>query len=269
MIRLRDVSLPAATQGQLNKLQRGIDSVADYEEKVAAAKTQFARHNRADNPSFRVVRSSLTEMCSGARRCGYCEDSCADEVEHIKPKALYPEAVFVWENYLYACGPCNGLKNNKFAVFSATTGRLTNVTRKKGDPIVPPAPGDAVLIDPRREDPLEFMELDLMGTFYFLPIARPGSKEYRRANYTIEVLRLNERDVLPTARREAYGSYRARLSEYITKREGGAPENRLNALVQALQRMGHPTVWKEMKRQHRLLSELQELFEQAPEALDW
>lgn len=35
---------------------------------------------------FADVRRVLDEMCSGPRRCGYCEDSCADEIEHIRPK---------------------------------------------------------------------------------------------------------------------------------------------------------------------------------------
>lgn len=95
-------------------------------------------------------------MCSGSRRCLYCEDSCADEVEHIKPQDLYPEFVFVWENYLYACGPCNGGKNNAFAVFDPATGATIIVTRKRGDPVTPPAVGTDVFINPRTEDPLQY-----------------------------------------------------------------------------------------------------------------
>jgi hypothetical protein len=208
-------------------------------------------------------------MCSGARRCGYCEDSAADEVEHIKPKDLYPETTFIWENYLYACGPCNGPKNNQFAVFASATGKLIDVARKRNDPIVPPTPGDPVLIDPRREDPLAFMELDLLGTFYFLPIGPVDSRDYVRATYTISVLRLNDRDYLPVARAEAYRSYRARLSEYITRRGRRASRRHLDDLVRAVRRMGHPTVWREMKRQHKSSPELNDLFQQAPEALNW
>ena len=72
----------------------------------------------SSNPTFRKVRESLTRMCSGAQRCVYCEDSVGDEVEHIEPKDLYPCLVFLWTNYVYACGRCNGGKSNKFAVVS-------------------------------------------------------------------------------------------------------------------------------------------------------
>jgi hypothetical protein len=199
----------------------------------------------------------------------YCEDSCADEVEHIKPKDLYPESTFLWDNYVYACGPCNGPKNNHFAVFSIATGLQADVTRGRLGPVVEPEPGSPVLINPRWEDPLKFMELDLVDTFLFLPTKPKGSKDFERADYTIRVLKLNERDVLLKARKEAYDSYEARLSRYITLRDEGEPVIKLKKRVRALKRMQHPTVWKEMKRQHSLIPTLNQLFADAPEALAW
>jgi hypothetical protein len=149
------------------------------------------------------------------------------------------------------------------------TDELIDVTRKHGDPVKPPKKGNPALINPREENPSDFMKLDLRGTFYFLPTPKQGTKEYNRADYTIRVLRLNDRDYLQVARAEAYGSYRARLSEYIEKRDKGSSEKELNALINALKRMQHPTVWQEMKKQSGLIPELQKLFNQAPEALNW
>jgi uncharacterized protein (TIGR02646 family) len=269
VIQLPKVSLSKEAKAGLKRLQNKINKNADYTKRVESAKTAFSNQNKPENKTFKVVRETLTMMCPGARRCGYCEDSVADEVEHIKPKDLYPEVVFVWENYLYACGPCNGPKNNQFAVLSKTTGELIEVTRKHADPVKPPKKGNPALINPRKENPFDFLALDLLGTFFFLPTANEGSKEYIRADYTIKVLRLNDRDYLQVARGEAYGSYRARLIEYIRKRDEGTPEKELKALIDALKRMGHPTVWQEMKRQNRLIPELQRLFNQAPEALAW
>ena len=269
MIRLPDVPLPAETRRELERLQTKIDSVVVYADRVAEAKRTFSVNNRRDNATFRVVRRKLTEMCSGARRCGYCEDSAADEVEHIKPKDLYPEETFRWDNYLYACGPCNGPKNNRFAVFESATGAYVGVSRKRGETVKAPVNGEMVLISPRREDPLAYMELDLIDTFFFLPTADEGSTDHQRATYTIEVLRLNDRDLLLQARAEAYGSYRARLYEYIKKRDSGASSDQLRTLTQALQCMQHPTVWREIKRQRESIPELSRLFAQAPEALEW
>lgn len=148
MIRLPALILPPTERRMLARYQKEVDDQPSYAERVRAGERQFKSRNRSSNHTFQVVRSKLHEMCSGARRCCYCEDSCADEVEHVRPKSLYPEQVFVWENYLYACGPCNGPKNNRYALFLQTDRKLVHVTRTKDDPIEPPPTGIHVLIDP-------------------------------------------------------------------------------------------------------------------------
>ncbi|HAG81542.1 MAG TPA: hypothetical protein DCL61_10315 [Cyanobacteria bacterium UBA12227] len=272
MIQLPNLTLLKTAQDKLDSWQNEINSIVDYADRVKQAKTSFARYNKSNNSTFREVRQVLTKMCCGCRRCGYCEDSVADEVEHIKPKDIYPEAVFLWENYLYACGQCNSPKNNKYAVFSYATGQLTEVSRKRSDPVIEPEAGDPVLINPRIEDPLKFLEIDLIDTFYFLPSHSPDSRNYQRAYYTINVLRLNDRDYLVEAREEAFKNYQARLEQYITQKQAGATPDQLNHLISAIQRMQHPTVWKEMQRQQhfiRHLNHLKKLFDLAPEALTW
>jgi uncharacterized protein (TIGR02646 family) len=209
-------------------------------------------------------------MSRGARRCMYCEDSVADEVEHFRPKDFYPEMVFAWNNYLYACGPCNGGKNNRFPIISALTGKIVHLSRAAGAPVVAPEAGNPALLDLRLEDPLDHLQLDLLGTFLFQPRdPNPGSLTYSRAEQVIEVLALNSRDYLRRAREEAFDSYLARLDRYVTRREDGIAQEKLDLLRKALQRMGHPTVWEEMKRQWQNIPELQILFGYAPEALTW
>lgn len=267
MIKLRNVRLPAKANAQLKIWQTQIDGVGNYAAQVAVADKEFSRRNRKRNPTFREVRAALTRMCSGERRCCYCEDSQANQVEHIKPKSLYPEVVFVWSNYLYACAICNPPKNSRFAVFDAT-GNFRDVTRQTNAPIMPPPKGKSVLINPRREDPTKWMQLDLLGTFQFVPTVPAGSREFQRVEYTIRLLDLN-RDLLPEARERAFGDYRARLYEYIEKRDAGASAKQLKLLVRAIQTMPHPTVWFEMKRHWQKVGELKMLFTNAPEALNW
>ncbi len=269
MIQLPDLPLLTTTQDKLERWQQTIDSITVYSDRVSKGKSPFSLYNKPRNHTFKQVRDVLTKMCSGARRCAYCEDSVADEVEHVKPKDLYPESVFVWENYLYACGPCNGPKNNQFSVFSSLTGDFTNVARGRSVPIVPPEAGNPVLINPRLENPLDFLQLDLVDTFYFLPHYGLNTNNHKRAEYTINILRLNDRDYLVAARAEAFDSYRARLSEYISSQSLGVGEAQLDKRVKALQRMQHPTVWREMQRQQTLIPELSDLFDQAPEAISW
>jgi len=261
--------LPKAAREKLREYQDEIDALTDYEARVEQAKQSFASRNQKGNATFDAVKKTLTAMCSGARRCAYCEDSVADEVEHIRPKNLYPEDVFVWPNYLYACGPCNGPKNDHYAVFARPSGVTTEVSRPPRAPILPPSPGDPVLINPRIEDPCAFLALDLRNTFWFVPKASRGTKDFERADYTIKTLGLNARDYLPKARQQAFKDYKAHLSQYRTSLEQGAPVKRLRQLERDIRERGHPTVWVEMKRQHDRLPSLRDLVRAVPQALTW
>ncbi len=266
MIKLPNVRLPMEISLRLNEWQAEVDTAGDYAAQVATAKKLFDRYVRKNE--FGTIRQSLARMCSGPRRCCYCEDSVADEVEHIKPKDLYPSHVFVWLNYLYACGRCNGGKRERFAVF-ARTGEFKDITRPRNVPVVPPIKGKPVLIDPRREDAMTWLQLDLQDTFDFAPRSLPGTQEYERAKYTIEILKLNVRDELRRARVRAYENYRARLHEYIVHLDHRVSQTRLKSLRDGLKRESHPTVWAEMKRQRSFIKELNDLFAKVPETLNW
>jgi hypothetical protein len=267
MLQLPTVPLAAPALAQLEGWQGGVDGKLTYVEQVAEAKAKFKQRNKGPNKTFQAVKIALTAMCSGARRCIYCEDSVADEVEHMAPKDLYPQKVFAWDNYVYACGSCNGPKNNHFGVIDAN-GALIDVTRKPKAPIVPPVPGSPALINPRVEDALAFFDLDLLGTFVL--DVKPGlpAAVRTRATYTRDVLDLN-RDVLLKARRNAYGSFRARLVEYRVNRDGGGAATQLSAMRTGFEEMPHPTVFAEMKRLHTRIPDLKAIFASVPEALAW
>jgi len=206
---------------------------------------------------------------AGACRCAYCEDSAADEVEHIRPKDLYPQVVFAWGNYIYACGPCNGPKGSHFAVFVEGTVGPVEVARKPKAPIVPPLGGAPALIEPRIEDATKLMFLDLRETYFFIPLAAKGTRDHARADYTIRTLGLNIRPLLPRARRQAFLAYVAHVRHYQRERDNKAATARLVQLREVVQQYQHPTVWREMQRQREKLPELQALFADVPEAADW
>lgn len=269
MILLPDIALTDAAAEGLGGLQAEVDAAGSYAEQVVEGKRLFELRNVRGNAVFDEVKRALTEMCSGARRCAYCEDSAADEVEHIRPKDLYPHVVFTWSNYVYACGPCNGPKASHFAVFAEGPAQPIEVARKRWDPILPPRDGDPVLIDPRAEDATKLMSLDLRETYFFIPLAAEGTRDHARAEYTIRTLRLNIRDELPRARRQAYRDYVANVRHYQHERDAEASAARLVELREAVQRRQHPTVWREMQRQREQLPELQALFADVPEATTW
>lgn len=268
MIRLEDLPLPDRQLTALAEFQAEVDGAGDYAVRVAEAKRLFSLRNTRDNVTFQVVKQTLTRMCCGVRRCVYCEDSLADEVEHIKPKALYPEEVFHWPNYVYACGPCNGPKNSKFAVLEPESGELLRVTRRRGAPVTPPPPGEAALINPRCEDPLEYLQLDLIDTFTFAP--RPGLDERRkhRVEYTIEILYAS-RDDLQETHAAAYRDFLAHLRAYTRRRLEGADAEELAELKRETLGRRNPTVWREMQRSPDSRPELRAAFDAEPEALHW
>jgi hypothetical protein len=133
------------------------------------------------------------------------------------------------------------------------------------DVVAEPPNGLTALIDPKKEDPLLYLSIDLRDTFWFLPRHAPGTSDHARAQYTIDRLKLNERDYLPQARKAAYATYRARLREYVEVRG----TNQAAFLAKAIARYDHPSVWTEMKAQSSLIPDLAPLFAAAPEAVGW
>jgi uncharacterized protein (TIGR02646 family) len=267
MLQLPETNLDQKWQNYLDTWQQEINAIEPHSEKVAQAKAKY--ENRTGTATFKNIRETLKTMCSGNRRCCYCEDSCADEVEHILPKSLYPKRVFIWKNYLYSCGLCNSKKNNHYAVIVGN--EIQPITRKKNDPIVPPPAGKGVFINPRIENPLDSLELDLGddldGTFFFQPRYHlsEDSIDYKRAKYTIDTLALNDRDYLCRGRRHGALNYRARLIEYQQEKSNVKRQN----FIEAFKEMSYPTVWQEMKNQYKNIPSIYSLIEEFPEILDW
>lgn len=81
-------------------------------------------------PCFRVGRSGKIEFKSlwgqskeaiagmSFYKCAYCEGevnaSRAGQVEHFKPKTIFPMLAYEWDNYFLGCAGCNGAKSNKW-----------------------------------------------------------------------------------------------------------------------------------------------------------
>jgi uncharacterized protein (TIGR02646 family) len=265
MIQIHRPALPAETQTGLSGYQQKVDKLPTFAARVEAAVGLFGSRNRKSNSVFRVVRAKLTAMCHGARRCMYCEDAPADEVEHFRPKNLHPELVFDWSNYLYACGICNGPKNNKWGVLAQSGSTVTKVSRSPDSPVLPPPAGSPALIDPSLEEPLDYLFLDLQ-TLLIVPKPGISARDRARADYTIEILDLNK-DFLQESRESAYGAYLSHLEYARNRKEGG--ETVPDHLPNTVRRTHHATVWAEMKRQHSSYAHLNGLFTAVPEALSW
>ena len=203
MLKLRSEEISQKVLDALRNWQIEVDSELNYRAQVARAKVEFSRKNTSRNSVFSIVRSCVRSMAPGASRCAYCEDSLGDEVEHIYPKDFYPNRVFDFQNYLAACGPCNSPKGNNFAIFRTDNQEIFKLSKEGGELSDLPPSGDAVLINPRVENASNYLQLDLWGTFRFEPLDNLGIAGRQKAEYTIDVLRLNKRDYLIRARRAA------------------------------------------------------------------
>ncbi|EJB01750.1 hypothetical protein Rleg9DRAFT_0490 [Rhizobium leguminosarum bv. trifolii WSM597] len=278
MLQIANRDLPTTASGVLAQLQALVDAGADYPTRVGLAKKQWDAKTGsvAKATAFQSIRATLDKMCVGPRRCAYCEDSLADEIEHILPKDLFPQSAFRWANYLFACGPCNGPKSNRYGVVRGTG--IFEFQRGRGDAMVAPPAGVAGCIDPRREDPMQLLELDLggttpdgtvlEGTFSFMAADGLQPVDSARAIFTIDVLTLN-REIMRVARESAFTGFRARLKEYVAEKKNGATEVSLARLKDALLNSPHLTVFAEMRRQRTFLPDINALFEDAPEAVEW
>lgn len=100
--------------------------------------------------------------------CAFCEVECNGEVEHFRPKSKFPELVYQWTNWLFACHDCNHAKSNKW-----------------------PAGG---YVDPCTEEieehPETYFEFDLM-TGEIVPKSGLSNAREKKARTMVKDLKLN------------------------------------------------------------------------------
>ncbi len=75
------------------------------------------RGGKPDFPSlWGKAKTRIAQMSS--LKCAYCETpinaSRSGQVEHFKPKSLFPTLAYDWSNYFLGCGGCNGAKSDKW-----------------------------------------------------------------------------------------------------------------------------------------------------------
>ena len=140
------------------KLMKAVESHGGYSNIPKTERDSLLAHYR-----HKDIQKTLAE--SSHDKCAFCEckpgESSNMEVEHFKPKSLYPELAFDWDNLLPACRRCNEAK------LQHDTG---------SDPI----------INPCVEDPETLLTYDFIQ---ICPI--PGTDKEKIAQTTIDVCGLN------------------------------------------------------------------------------
>ena len=88
-------------------LMHAVSMYGSYSEIPKKEKDKLIEPCRHEEVKDALIKSSF-------EKCAFCEGKPAEngniEVEHYKPKSLYPDSTFEWSNYLPACRKCNGTK---------------------------------------------------------------------------------------------------------------------------------------------------------------
>lgn len=290
-IQLNDISLHTDAKQYLVQKQSEIDAETTFSSQQRKASQLWDQKSSVQK--FSHVKPWLKSACVGIETCNYCENNEASDIEHIFPKKLYPERCFKSDNYLLACKQCNsGYKLDQFAVFSDATSASTIEYKNKQVVSTSPPVQESAFIDPRTEDPMDYLLLNLT-TGEFIPNIISGSDPRRdaKANYTLEILQLNDRNGLQQYRCDTYGDFVRYLKLCIqiknaktnkdledlffpeaidtTKKVDQNISYAINQIKNRVLRSKNITVWYEMLRQYSLIPKLKELFDKLPEVLSW
>ena len=93
------------------------DGIVQFRAQYKQGWVQYYRHRVGQIPSdayWRDFHDDLERVFYGL--CAYCEEICKGEVDHFRPKSRFPELVYDWSNWLFACHDCNQAKGGKWPV---------------------------------------------------------------------------------------------------------------------------------------------------------
>lgn len=289
MIQLTFKKLGALEQAILDDLQNKINVNQTFAEKVAHAQSLWnSKGGNRGEVAFTVIREELRKICVFTGVCNYCEQSEANDIEHIYPKSFFPEYTFDWNNYILACKQCNsGHKLDKGFVLD-TNDELVELVRTHQPPH-----SAIAFINIRIEDPNSYMILN-PKTYKFEIFTDLSKADFKKAWATREILELNTRDTLLAGRRSAENYYYNILERLIRILKSTnsdelehalSPLDNLFDLNEPLDKLKdeilisyrkhistylHPSVWYTIKIvKSKTEKKWESIFKQLPQALNW
>ena len=183
---------PALRSQTQERLQRQTDAIAASPNPKEAAEKRYASARKTR--WFREVISKLRAMAGPGEPCMLCDANEATDVEHYRPKSVFPERAFAWENLLWGCTACNRFKGNRFP---------------------PDTEPGAQLLNPVEDQVWDYFFIDQFGTL--TPVWRPALNALDpRANSTREVLRL-DRQTLQERRLQRLRALRTAVEDTVAR----------------------------------------------------
>ena len=195
-----------------SRLTRETKAISEAGDPKVEAEKRYRNARKAT--WFAPVVRTLGKLAGPGERCMFCSGSESSDVEHYRPKAVFPELAMTWENYLWSCTPCNRGKSNRF----------------------PPdtEPGER-LINPMEEDVWTFFFIDEFGML--TPRFDPAVDALNRRGVTT-------RDLLSLNREAVRESRQMRLNDLRQKVQDALKLMRRNELTKAAARQRLET-WKQ------------------------
>lgn len=124
--------------------------------------------------NHRNIKETLEAMFNG--KCAFCESFIQNvdfgDIEHFRPKSIFPELAVKWENLVLACKKCNG---------SGQKGNNWPLTSSGG-----------ILIDPCIDDPNNFFDFEFDETT-LVSIVKPKNE---RGEISEKCYGLNKHELL-------------------------------------------------------------------------
>lgn len=289
MMRLIEKDLTTVESAVLSALQNRVNAETDFTKRIQKAESLWqTKGGEKGKNAFKTIKNMLIDMCVGVKICNYCEKNEANDIEHILAKSFFPELAFIWENYLLACKQCNsGHKLAKCFVLDVHGNLHDTVAGQE------PIHKTVAFINPRLEDPTHFLWLNLY-TGKFEIHEDLSLKDANKADKTLEILELNQRDTLIEGRKAAARDFydkmdklqrmlksntiieiEAILDPYQDIIDTTLPlidlkTNLKTELKQYIQKRSHPSVWHAIKTiESQVNAKWQNIFREIPEALSW
>lgn len=170
MRRIQRTPLPKTAKSYLIKRQS--DANGKHKNDVLSIERDWksARQTKA----LKTVAATLQAMMGPRQRCMYCLDSHGTDIEHFRPKAVYPKRMYDWLNLLLCCTECGRFKGNKFPI----SGK------------------QALLIDPTREDPWKHLDFDPVTGNISARFDLQLNDWSAKGTATVDALKLDQREAL-------------------------------------------------------------------------
>ncbi len=189
MRRVKRLPLEVKAQIYLNQQQKQANVKLASGNLNTSSEWKSARQTQA----MVAVLKTLQKIMGMRERCMYCLDSHGSDIEHFRPKAVYPKRMFRWRNVLLCCTECGRFKGNQF-------------------PLQGKRP---LLIDPSKEEPWRYLDFDA-DTGNICARFDPHDNAYcLKGEKTVEILQLDRREALSTGYLKTYHRISNKIRRFL------------------------------------------------------